>query len=420
MKKEIVIIGGGVIGLNCAYYLSEEGHQVTIIDKNDPSSNLNCSIGNMGMIVPSHFVPLAAPGIIGQGLKWLLNPRSPFYIRPQVNKDTISWMYKFWKAANEKQVNASIPSIKAYNSLSLDLYKEIHADKKFDFFFKEDGLLLLCKTEKTLEEEIHLSKTANALGLKTQTLDKEGLKKLEPNIDINVTGGVLYNGDAHISPNEFISNMHQYLSTKSNVKFVSNSELEHIEKQGSEIKSIRLKNGQSISGDEFILAAGSFSGKLVKQLGVTLPMMGGKGYTLTVHQQEQKLRTPSILCEARVAVTPWDGLIRFGGTMELGGREYETNPLRIEGIINSINNYFPKYDCLSLQNATPWSGLRPCPPDGLPYIGRFKKTTNLVAATGHSMMGLSLGPATGKIITSIVSNTTPDINIEIFNPDRYN
>jgi D-amino-acid dehydrogenase len=419
MKKHIVIIGAGVIGLNCAFYLSEEGHTVTLIDRNQPIDNLNCSIGNCGMIVPSHFVPLAAPGIVAQGMKWLFNPRSPFYIRPQLNADMISWLWKFYRTANEKHVLRVSPAIKNLNSLSLDLFRELHTSEKFEFFFRKKGLLLLCKTEKTLEEEIIVSKAANKLGLETVTLDTTGLKELEPEIEINVAGGVLYPGDAHISPNQFVSKMYTYLKAKENVKFVLQSEVIAINKEKNEIKSVITASGEEIKGDEYVLAAGSFSGNLVKQLTINLPMLGGKGYSLTVQQQAEKLSTPTILCEARVAITPWDNIIRFGGTMELGGEEYKINPLRVEGIVNSINKYFPKYDCTPLLKASPWSGLRPCPPDGLPYIGRFRRTPNLIAATGHSMMGLSLAPATGKIVNAIVSGIIPEVDIAHFTPDRY-
>lgn len=345
MKKHIVIIGGGIIGLNCAFYLFEEGYKVTVIDKNHPTDNLNCSTGNTGMIVPSHFVPLASPGIIGKGLSWLLNPRSPFYIRPQMNLEMISWIIKFWKSANEKHVLKSSPNIKAINSLSLELFKELSRNKNFDFFFKQKGMLLLCKTEKVLEEEIHLSATANKLGLETITLNKDELKELEPEIEMDVSGGVLYPGDAHISPNAFIENMFNYLKAKENVRFILNEEIVEIVKEKKVIKSVIIKSGEEIVADEFVLAAGSFSGTLVKKLNIQLPMLGGKGYSLTIKQQKEKLSTPSILCEARVAVTPWDDIIRFGGTMELGGVEHKINPLRIEGIVNSIPNYFPKYDC---------------------------------------------------------------------------
>lgn len=419
MKKHVVIIGGGVIGLCCAFYLSEEGHSVTIIERNQPNDNLNCSIGNCGMIVPSHFVPLASPGIISQGIKWLLNPRSPFYIQPQMNFDMIAWLLKFYKAANEKHVSRVSASIKNLNVLSRDLYKELHESGKVDFYFKEKGLLLLCKTEKAFDEEISVSKAANSLGLETIPLDMAGLKRLEPEIKIDAAGGILYPGDAHISPVAFVRSIYNYLNTKQNVKFILHSEVDAIVIESHKIKSVITASGDEIKGDEFVLAAGSFSGKLVKKLNINLPMLNGKGYSLTVQQQAERLSTPTILCEARVAITPWDNIIRFGGTMELGGEEYKINPLRIEGIVNSLNGYFPDYDCTPFQKATPWSGLRPCPPDGLPYIGRFNRFPNLIAATGHSMMGLSLAPATGKIVNALVSGTEPEVDISLFTPDRY-
>jgi len=420
LRRNIIVIGGGIIGLNCAYYLSEEGHHVTVIDRHHPTGSLNCSAGNAGMIVPSHFVPLATPGIIGQGLKWLLNPRSPFYIRPKLDMDMFYWLYKFWRSANEEHVTRSSPAIKAINTLGLDLYKEMHQSKKFDFFFREQGLLLLCKTEKFLEEEMHLTKKANQLGLETKILGQEGLRQLEPGIKMDVAGGVLYPGDAHLSPMAFIENLYGYLSKKENVEFHSNTEIKEIKKTNKVISSVILQDNKELKADEFILAAGSFSGDLAKQLNIKLPILGGKGYSLTIDQQKEKLKTPSILCEARVAVTPWENRIRFGGTMELGGIEHQVNPLRIEGIINSINTYFPNYDISVFKNITPWSGLRPCPPDGLPYIGRFKKIQNLISATGHSMMGLSLAPATGKIVNALVKGDTPEIDIRLFAPDRFN
>ncbi len=420
MKKEIVVLGGGIIGLCSAYYLAEEGYHVTVVDKNDPLADLNCSTGNAGMIVPSHFVPLASPGIIGQGIRWIFNSRSPLYIRPQMNSELLSWLIKFWKSANAAHVQKSSPALKDYNSYSLDLYKKIASENKFDFMFKKQGLLLLCKTEKFLEEEVHGAQTANKLGLATRVLDKAGLKLLEPDIDMNVAGGVLYPGDAHLSPNMFVSAMYTYLQQKPNVRFFIQSEIKQVRIKNNTIEALLTGNGEEIQGDEFILAAGSWSAKFGKMLGLNIPILAGKGYSMTIQQQEQRLQTPSIFCEARVAITPIGNQIRFGGTMELGGEEYKINPLRLEGIINSINNYFPNYNTAPLQQVVPWSGLRPCSPDGLPYLGRTKKAHNLVAATGHAMMGLSLAPATGQIVSDIVAGRKPQVDIDLYSPDRYN
>ncbi len=420
MSKKIVILGAGIIGLCSAYYLAEEGHDVLVVDRNDPASDLNCSTGNAGMIVPSHFVPLASPGIIGQGLRWMFNARSPFYIRPQANTELLAWLIKFWKSANAAHVQKSAPALKEYNSYSLDLYRQIAVENKFDFLFRKQGLLLLCKTEKFLEEEVHGAETARNLGLTTRIMNKEDLKTLEPEIDMDVAGGVLYPGDAHLSPNMFVGALYAYLQKKDNVSFRIHCEVNNLRIARGKIDTLICANGEEIKGDEFVLAAGSWSGKIGKKMGLNMPMLSGKGYSMTIPQQEQRLVTPSIFCEARVAITPIGNQIRFGGTMELGGEEYKINPLRLEGIINSINRYFPKFNVEPLKQVIPWSGLRPCSPDGLPYLGRTRKLNNLVAATGHAMMGLSLAPATGQIVTDIIAGRKPRVGIDLYSPDRFN
>jgi D-amino-acid dehydrogenase len=420
MAKNVVVIGAGVIGLCSAYYLAEQGHQVTLVDKDEPLSGRNCSMGNQGMIVPSHFVPLAAPGIISQGLLWMMNPSSPFYIRPRLSKELFSWLLRFYKSSNKQHVERSAPAIKAINSRSLELFKNLNRQRIFDFAFEQKGLLLICKTGKCLEEEKEMTHAAGRLGLETVVLDKNGLRKQEPDIDIQAEGGVLYPGDAHLSPALFVQALYEYLRRKPNVRFQCGSPVVRFTVGEQGICSVQTQAGSIIQGDEFVLASGSASGQLVKQLDLPLPMESGKGYSLTVRQQEQRLATPSILCEARVAITPLgNNEIRFGGTMELGGEAHTIRQSRLDGIIGSVSSYFPGYNTAVLERCNAWSGLRPCPPDGLPYIGRFSRCPNLIAATGHSMMGLSLAPATGEIVAAIVSGTQPVVDTAFFSPDRF-
>ena len=420
MKKNIVILGGGVIGLCSAHYLSEVGHHVTVIDKDDPLDGLNCSMGNQGMIVPSHFVPLATPGIIRQGLMWLMNPRSPFYIRPRISVELVSWLYRFYKSSNQKHVDQASPAIKAINSYSLELFRKLDEHSELDFAFEQRGLLLICKNRKTFEEEIEMTHVARKMGLYTLILDQAGLRRQESEMVISAAGAVLYPGDAHLSPAKFVNSLFDHLKKKPNVRFITGSAIERFTMEGKKIYSVQMEKGEIVQGDEFVLAAGSASAQLVKKLDLSLPMESGKGYSLTVKQQLQKLKTPSILCEARVAITPLvNDEIRFGGTLELGGKEYKINKRRLEGIIQSVKAYFPEYNTIPLEETEPWSGLRPCPPDGLPYIGRFKQIPNLIAATGHSMMGLSLAPATGKIVADLVEDNAPAVDISEFSPDRF-
>ncbi len=419
------IIGSGVIGLFSAYYLSQQGHDVTIIERT--SGDDGCSMGNAGMIVPSHFIPLAVPGMIEKGIRWMFDSESPFYVKPRLNLDLLSWGIKFYQAANKKQVERAMPALRDISLMSKSLYQDLAKTPDFDFAFEEKGLMMLCKTEHSFEEEIAVAQQANALGLKTKTLTTSELHQLEPEVKPDVAGAIFYEGDAHLYPNQLVHNLKKYLEAKG-VKFLYNTEVMGFEFEKSEIKSIKFKhkNSDSTQNSELrtqnlVICTGSWSPLLTEMLNIGLPMQAGKGYSVTYEQNEgKKLNIPSILLEARVAITPMsDNLIRFGGTMEISGLNDQINMNRVRGIIKAVPSYFPDYQIDIPQKQQVWYGLRPCSPDGLPYIGRTNKYKNLVIASGHAMMGLSLAPATGKLVQEIIDNQKNSIDIKLYKPERY-
>ena len=422
---DITIIGSGVIGLFSAYYLSQQGYEVTIIERSNGDDS--CSMGNAGMIVPSHFIPLAVPGMIEKGIKWMFNSESPFYVKPRLNLDLLSWGLKFYQAANKKQVERAMPALRDISLLSKSLYQDLAKTPDFDFSFEEKGLMMLCKTEHNFEEEVAVAKQANELGLKTKILTTKELNEIEPEVKPDVTGAIFYEGDAHLYPNQLVKNLKQHLENRG-VKFLYNTEVTGFEFEKSKINSIKIKQkiGENIQHssliiNNLIIATGSWSPLLADMLNIGLPMQAGKGYSVTYEQNEgKKLNIPSILLEARVAITPMsDNLIRFGGTMEIGGLNDEINMNRVRGIIKAVPNYFPDYQITMPQKEQVWYGLRPCSPDGLPYIGRTNKYKNLVIASGHAMMGLSLAPATGKLVQEIIDNQKNSIEIDLYKPERY-
>lgn len=414
----IVIIGSGVIGLYSAYYLQQKGHKVTIIERTDGADG--CSYGNAGMIVPSHFVPLAVPGMIEKGIRWMFNSESPFYVKPRLNWDLISWGLKFYQAANHKQVEKAMPALRDISLFAKKLYQDFAEDERNDFSFEERGLMLLCKTERNFDQEAEESEIANKLGIEARVLDIATLHQLEPEVKPDVAGAVYYPGDAHLYPNALVKKLKTLLQ-KQGVEFVYDIEVTAFEVENKRIKSIKTQSGETIAVEELIIATGAWSQILAKQLGINLPMQAGKGYSTTVEQQKgKKLNIPSILLEARVAITPMaDNLIRFGGTMEIGGINQAINMNRVRGIIKAVPEFFPDYPIEMPKQEKVWSGLRPCSPDGLPYIGRTKKYTNLIIASGHAMMGLSLAPGTGKLVQEIVENEKTSIDISLYKPERY-
>jgi D-amino-acid dehydrogenase len=424
-KEHITIIGSGIIGLFSAYYLSKEGHVVTIIERTNGDDG--CSMGNAGMIVPSHFIPLAVPGMIEKGIRWMFNSESPFYVKPRLSLDLLSWGLKFYQAANNKQVERAMPALRDISLMSKSLYQELAQNTNFNFAFEEKGLMMLCKTEHTFEEEIAVAKQANELGLQTKILTIKELHQLEPEVKPEVAGAIFYEGDAHLYPNQLIRNIKNYLGNQG-VIFLYNTEVTGFEFEKDTIKRIKIKQTEGdtthnslLKTHHLIIATGSWSPILADLLKIGLPLQAGKGYSITKEQSEgKKLNIPSILLEARVAITPMsDNLIRFGGTMEIGGLNDKINMNRVNGIIKAVPNYFPDYQIDTPQKEQVWFGLRPCSPDGLPYIGRTQKYKNLIIASGHAMMGLSLAPATGKLVQQIIDNQATTVDIGLYKPERY-
>lgn len=412
---KIGIIGGGIIGLSSAYYLMQAGHQVTVIDQTDLKDG--CSFGNAGMIVPSHIIPLAAPGMITKGIRWMFNSTSPFYVRPRLSGTLIKWGWQFYRHSTKDHVERAAPALKELSLFSKAMYQQLAKELPFDFGFHERGLLMLYQTKETEHEEIEAATFANKLGIEARVLSASEVQELEPEMRVSVRGGVFYPGDAHITPQALVSQWVPYLVNQG-VSIQSFTTVEDFVIESGRIKSVKTSKGD-FNFDEVVIATGSWSGLLVSKLGITLPMQAGKGYSFTLNDIEKNSRIPSIFLEARVAVTPMGSSLRFGGTMEITGVNHSINMNRVKGIVDAIPRYYPDLNIAMPDKREVWHGLRPCSPDGLPYIGRSKSYSNLVIATGHSMMGLSLGPGTGKLVAEIVGNEKLSVSAAPFNPERF-
>ena len=411
--KSVTIIGAGVIGLSTALYCARRGMKVTLIERNLPQRD-GCSFGNAGMIVPSHFIPLAAPGMVKLGLKWMWNPESPFYIKPRLNLDLITWSLRFWQASTQKKVDRAAPVLRDLSLLSRQCFEEIG----LDFGLVKKGLLMLCKKQQTLDEEAHMAARAHALGIPADVLDAKATAALDPSVTMDVAGSVFFPKDCHLSPERFVAAIEDELK-QHGTEILWQTKVLGFATEGEHLKAVKTSQGE-VPTDELVLSGGVWSDEIVRSLQLKLPMQAGKGYSLTLQNPRQLPALCSICTEARLAVTPMNGSLRFGGTMEIAGIDETINPRRIKGIVRAIPDYFPAFQESDFADIQPWSGLRPCSPDGLPYIGRTQRWKNLTIAAGHAMMGLSLAPATGQIIASLLSNEPSPIPLSLFNPDRFN
>lgn len=416
MSRQVVVIGGGVIGLCTAFYAARKGHRVTVIDR-QPAGYEGCSYGNAGMIVPSHFVPLAAPGAVLLGIKWMWNPRSPFYIKPRLDLDLLAWGWNFWRASTARRVSRAAPLLRDLHLASRASFEELSASLRNDFGLVQNGLLMLCKTERALEEEAKYAALAEELGVPAKVLGAKETSALDPAVRMSVAGSVYFPKDCHLSPARFMAGLKRQLGTMG-VRFFWNHEVIDWRITSDRICAVQTSQDE-VPADEFVLCGGAWSGSVGRDLQLRLPMQAGKGYSLTLTAPRTRPRICAIFNEARVAVTPMGDHLRFGGTMEMAGLNERITPGRVEGIIESVPAYYPDFQAADFAGIVPWCGLRPCSPDGLPYLGRTAKYRNLSIATGHAMMGLSLAPVTGKLISEILGGEKPSLNIDLLNPDRY-
>lgn len=412
--SEIIIIGAGIVGLSSAYYLHRQGYKVTVLDKSDIKDN--CSFGNAGMIVPSHFIPLASPGMVQQGIRWMFNSKSPFYVRPAVNMDLISWGLKFLKHANAGHVSAAAVPLRDLSLLSKQLFAELAKEPGFEFELKSKGILALYKTEKVAEEEVHLAKRANELGLDMAVLTAAECQRLQPGLMLDVLGAVHYRDDGHLSPSKLMNALLTYLE-REGVSVVRNQEVIRIETSNKKITGL-FTGDKEWKADQYVLASGSWSPAVAKLMNLKLSLMPGKGYSFMEDEPAGRMTIPALLCEARVAITPMNSSIRYSGTMELDKINNKINLQRVRGIVESVPKYFSDLKPKLPATENIWYGFRPSSPDGLPYIGRSADQENLIVATGHGMMGLSLGPATGRLVSQLASFQKTDIDVAPFNPVR--
>ncbi|MFK7807675.1 MAG: NAD(P)/FAD-dependent oxidoreductase [Saprospiraceae bacterium] len=410
-----LVIGGGIIGLSSAWYLHRAGHEVIVLDKNNFENG--CSHGNAGMIVPSHFIPLAAPGMIAKGIRWMFDAESPFYIKPRMNLDLLRWGWLFYKSATSEKVKKAATLLRDFNWLSKRLYKEMAAEESMDFAFAEKGILMIYNSEKAEEEELEVAEQANELGIKTKKLSSEELQGLEPGFKLNAKGAIHYPEDAHLSPALLMTQMRTHLS-QNGVHFHEGVLVNGFEKQKGKISGVHTNKG-IYHADQIVVAGGSWTPTLVKDLGLRLPMQAGKGYSFTIPNAKPNLNHPAILTEAKVAVTPMESSLRFAGTMEIAGLHEEINQNRVNGILKSIPTYYPELNLSTDKIQKLWSGLRPCSPDGLPYIGKCPDYGNVLLATGHAMMGLSLGAGTGKLIQMLVDGEDVGLDLSLMRIDRF-
>lgn len=413
-KIETLIIGGGCIGTCSAYFLAKKGKHVTLVEQGRIGEG--CSYGNAGVIALHHIIPLAAPGVMMQGLKWMSNPESPFYIKPRFDLKLFGWLWKFALACREAPTHKAMPVMRSLTQASMDLYDELAANDGAAFHFKHKGSIMLFKNPTKYQSACEEFRHVKQYGVESKPLDLAGVRELEPNAGPRIAGGIYCPQDGHLNPSEFLKQLAQRAEQQGATISTSTEVL------GFETRDGRISNVQTTRGDfvpeQVVLAAGSWSVGLASQLQLDLPIQPAKGYSITMKTAERDNAMPLLLSESKVIVTPMGGILRFAGTLELAGMDFSITQRRVRAVQRAVGEYLTGMDKFELQEI--WRGLRPASADGLPIISRSQRWTNLVIATGHGMQGIALGPLTGKLVAQLICGETPSVDMAALNASRFN
>lgn len=409
--QRIIVVGAGAIGLACAYALAKRGRHVVVVDKGAPGDA--CTKGNAGWVVPSISAPVPAPGLTWTSLKWMLSSDSPLYIAPSAAPALSRWLWRFWRHCNQRDWRSGLEAVASINRGTFAAYDALAKDG-VDFELHHDGLLyVFCATrymEGVRAEFQHLK--AYGYGI-PDVLDGDELRRMEPALSDQVTAGFLVPEERHVRPETLASGYAAKLATMG-VELRSGVEVRGGRASAHEV--VLETSAGTIEGSELLVAAGAWSGEVIERFGVTLPVQGGKGYSLTIPGEGARVTRPIYFGESKIAATPFDGALRFAGTMELSGVNERFDARRMAAVRRGVGRYFR--DALP-PGGTEWVGMRPLTPDGLPMMGRVPHLANVWVATGHAMLGITMAPVTGEAMADVMTGAAPPAAMEAFAPARF-
>ena len=412
-QNDAIVIGGGVIGVCAAYYLHQAGLKVTVLERDAVCSG--STYGNSGLLVPSHSIPLPMPGVVRQALRWMLDPESPFYVKPRLDPELISWLWQFRRNCTAARMREALRTLLTLTQASRDLYDGLISREELECNFHANGMFMLYDTVKGHEEGLEEGRMMQEQGLRMEEMTAAQVREMEPSVRSDIVGGVFYPGDAHLSPAEFVNGLAARVRAQG-VDIHEGAEVVGFETRGGTVTTVRTGSGDYNAG-LFVLAAGSWSPGLVRGLRTNLPVQPAKGYSVTFHSEGPPLRYPLILGEAKVGVNPMGSMIRLAGTLEMAGLDLTINHRRVRAIVRGAARYLEGGDSFTTENV--WAGLRPVTPDGIPVIGRAEGYRNLIVATGHATLGMTLGPITGKLVSEIACNQRPSVDVAPVSPSRF-
>jgi D-amino-acid dehydrogenase len=412
---EILIIGGGIVGLFCAYHLRRGGRSVSVVERGSVGGPLSCSSGNTGFVGTQGASPLAEPGVLAQGLRRLLNPESPLYVKLRWDGELLSWLWHFRRACNDRDAKTSFRVLLDMKKRSLEILHELCASGSLASTFTARGMVLAFKTPQGFDKACQSVPEAVANGVPLRILTSEELYALEPDVEFDICGALYNEEGAYLHTPDFIVELARTLEAMG-VEIHAQAEVVGFESADRRVVQVRTTRGD-FRPSEVVVAAGTWSVGCARKLDIGLRLQPVKGHTITVKAPRNAPRLPVLLSEGRVALTQLGDRLRFGGTLELSGMDSAVSRRRVDGIRRTVQAYLPQLE--NTDELETWSGLRPCTPDSLPFMGRAGSYRNVTITCGHGHIGMGLAPVGGKLIAQIIAGEQPDMDLTPFRIGRY-
>ena len=394
-ERRVVVVGGGVIGVCCAYFLAKRGAGVILVERGEIGGG--ASFGNAGTIAAGH-PPLNKPGRIRRSVLELLSPKSPLYIPVRWDPGLFRWLWTFRRFCTEHHLSVSMGALAPLGQASLELFDVLVESENLNCDYERSGYYEICRTKKGLADVTHDAAMMRQYGYHPREIGGDELREIEPAIREGVVGGVHFPEAATCDPHGFVLEL-AGRSVRHGAQIETGRGVSEVLSSGSAVRGVRLEDGEILDANAVVLATGAYSGSLTRKFGLRIPVCAGKGYHRDLEPSDAGARPMSIACvlaETSVFCTPMAGFTRLAGTLEFSGVNHEMRPRRLEQLTAAAGEYLDGVRGAVIRSE--WCGLRPCTPDGIPYVGPVPGQSGLFVATGHAMLGLTLGPVTGKLI----------------------
>jgi D-amino-acid dehydrogenase len=413
-EPDVLVIGGGVAGLWCAYFLRLAGHTVTVLDRNAVGDPVSCSSGNTGFVANGG-VPLAGPGVLRNGLVSMLRPDDRLALPPTVDRRRLEWIRQLHLAGNADQVQRSAASMMEFKRRSLEILHQLRVSDQPHPDFIPTGVVQAYKTAEAFDRARRALPQAVANGIRLRVLEPEELRTLEPDTEFDIAGALYNEGGGFLRVPGFVVSLARTL-TEMGVHLVEDCTVEGFEVAGRTAVGVRTNLGE-FRPREIVVAAGSWSAALARLLDLDLQLQPVRGYTITVRRPDNGPRGLVLLVEGTVAVRPFSDQLRYGGDMVLAGLDNSVSRRRVARVLRTVHAHLPALDRTEVLQV--WTGLRPCTPDSLPFIGRAPAYDNVTVAAGHGHNGMGLTPVGGQLVAQLLDGATPVMDLAPFRLDRY-